>query len=173
MYCAKLEWRTKSAINYAAKLTGGAPALNGRPPYKKVREGIRDTNFSPLSRSLDFPGSLLGRAAAALPVNAAKAILAYYFALCLSGHAAAEGSGPPSYFPRTTIIFALISRSAYGNMVKMRTSATPEKAISGPLHNIENQRLRKAKTTFETRRNISNVVFLRSYVSIPACGTVF
>ena len=70
-------------------LTGRAAALSGRPPHKKMREGIRDTNFSPLSRSLDFPDSLLGRAAAALPVNAAKAIRAYYFALCLIGHAAA------------------------------------------------------------------------------------
>ena len=35
------------------------------------------------------------------------------------------------------------------------------------------QRSRKVKTTFETRRTTSNVVSLRSYVSISACGTVF
>ena len=80
---------------YAREITGRAPALRGRPPHKKVREGIRDTNFSPLSRSLDFPGSLLAAEAAALPVNAAKAILAYYFALCLIGHAAAEAAALP------------------------------------------------------------------------------
>ena len=34
--------------------------------------------------------------AAALPVNAAKAILAYYFALCLIGHAAAEAAALPA-----------------------------------------------------------------------------
>ena len=37
----------------------------------------------------------------------------------------------------------------------------------------ENQRPRKAKTTFETFSTTSNVVSLMSYVSIRACGTVF
>ena len=36
-----------------------------RLPHKKVRSYTRDTHLSPHSRSLDFPDSLLGRAAAA------------------------------------------------------------------------------------------------------------
>ena len=79
-----------------AALTGRAAALSGRPPHKKVRDVSRYTHFSPLSRSLDFLGSLLGRAAAALPVNAAKAILANNLALCLIGHAAAEAAALPA-----------------------------------------------------------------------------
>ena len=37
----------------------------------------------------------------------------------------------------------------------------------------EKQRTRKAKITFETRETTFEVVFLMSYVSISACGTVF
>ena len=36
---------------YAREITGRAPALRGQPPHKKVREGIRDTNFSSLNRT--------------------------------------------------------------------------------------------------------------------------
>ena len=36
---------------YAREITGRAPALRGRPPHKEVREGMRDTNFSPLNRT--------------------------------------------------------------------------------------------------------------------------
>ena len=80
-----------------------------------MREGIRDTNFSPLSRSLDFPDSLLGRAAAALPVNAAKAILASYFALCLIGPAAAEAAALPAIFPRLAIFSPAFAASPNGD----------------------------------------------------------
>ena len=38
-----------------------AEDLYSRESSSVMREGIRDTNFSPLSRSLDFPDSLLGR----------------------------------------------------------------------------------------------------------------
>ena len=91
-----------------------------------------------------YEAKLTGRAAA-LPVNAAKAILAYYFALCLIGHAAAGGSGPPIYFTRTTT----------------------------PLQQCDFQRSAEGKITFETFSTTSNVVFLMSYVSNTACGTVF
>ena len=33
------------------------------------------------------------------------ACIANNFELCLIGHAAAEGSGPPSYFPLRTLLF--------------------------------------------------------------------
>ena len=55
----------------------------------------------------------------------------------------------------------------------MHTSATPERGIGRPMYMSENQCSAKAKTTFETFWIISNVVFLKSYVSIPAYGTVF
>ena len=47
----------------------------------------------------------------------------------------------------------------------MHTSATPERGIGRPMYMSENQCSAKAKTTFETFWIISNVVFLRSYVS--------
>ena len=61
----------------------------------------------------------------------------------------------------------------YGKWYRMHISATPERAIFGPLQLYDFQRSRKAKTTFETFSTTSNVVFLRSYVSNTACGTVF
>ena len=61
----------------------------------------------------------------------------------------------------------------YGKWYRMHISATPVRTIFGPLQHIENQCSRKGEITFETFLNISNVVFLRSYVRIIACGTFF
>ena len=85
-YWGRVAGRTKRAIRLCAALTGEqnarwcieaaiagrAVALNGRQPHKKVRSYTRDTHLSPHSRSLDFPDSLLGRAAAARPALAAR-----------------------------------------------------------------------------------------------------
>ena len=38
-----------SCSAYERKITGRAPEGRGLPPHKKVREGIRDINFSPLT----------------------------------------------------------------------------------------------------------------------------
>ena len=84
---------------------------------------------------------------------------ANYFALCIIGHAAAEGSGPPSYCPLTAVSLSAI--------------AAHKRAVLGPLQSVENQYLAEAEITFETSRTTSNVVFLRCLVSIPACGKVF
>ena len=49
----------------------------------------------------------------------------------------------------------------------------PECMENPPLQISENERPRKAKTTFETFWNISNVISLMSYVGIRACGRFF
>ena len=68
-------------------------------------------------------------------------------------------SGPPGYFPRLAI-----SSSA---------PAALRRAVFCPLQLPKNQRPRKAEITFETFSTTSNVVLLRSYVSIRACGRFF
>gem|GEM_PF-5039505 len=53
-----------------------------------------------------------------------------------------------------------------------RVTSPREKGQNRRSYMSVNQRSRKAKTTFETRRTTSNVVFLMSYVSIRTCGRV-
>ena len=47
------------------------------------------------------------------------------------------------------------------------------KPIFDPSQLIDNKASAKGKITFETSKNISNVVFLRSYVRYRACGRFF